>query len=204
VTAATPAERIGALGVLPVLVLDDPARGVAVARALAAGGLPCAEVTLRTAGALDAIRAIADALPDVLVGAGTVVAPEQVDMAVAAGARFLVSPGLDADIVRRARSIGVPLIPGVATASEALAALRQGVQVVKLFPAAQLGGVAAVKALASVFPELRFIPTGGIGPADVGAYLAEPSVLAVGGSWLAPPDAEPARIQRLAAEAAAR
>jgi 2-dehydro-3-deoxyphosphogluconate aldolase/(4S)-4-hydroxy-2-oxoglutarate aldolase len=204
VTPEALAARIGSLGVLPVVVLDDPARGVGIAQALAAGGLPCAEITLRTAGAADAIRAIAEAVPEVLVGAGTVVDPEQVDLAVASGARFLVSPGLDADIVRRAQEAGVPLIPGVATPSEALAALRWGIRVVKLFPAALLGGVPAVQALASVFPALRFIPTGGVRPADVPGYLAEPSVLAVGGSWLAPPGADMAGIRRLAEAAAAR
>src|SRR3954466_10160464 len=154
--------RIRALGVVPVVVLEDAAHGVGIARALAAGGLPCAEITLRTPGAEQAIRAIARAVPDVLVGAGTVVRPEQVNLAVAAGAGFVVSPGLDERIVRRARRLGVPLIPGVATATEALAALAQDVHLVKLFPAALAGGVAAVRALAAVFTELRFVPTGGI------------------------------------------
>jgi 2-dehydro-3-deoxyphosphogluconate aldolase / (4S)-4-hydroxy-2-oxoglutarate aldolase len=202
-TATALEARLRALGVVPVVVLEDPAQGVDIARALAAGGLPCAEITLRTPGAEEAIREIARAVPDVLVGAGTVVRPEQVNLAVAAGARFLVSPGLDANIVRRARRLGVPLIPGVATATEALAALLQGVRLVKLFPAELTGGVPAVRTLASVFAELRFVPTGGIAAVDVPAYLAEPSVLAVGGSWLVPPGADAARVERLAAEAAA-
>jgi 2-dehydro-3-deoxyphosphogluconate aldolase/(4S)-4-hydroxy-2-oxoglutarate aldolase len=197
------ASRIAALGILPIVVPDHEEGAVGVARALAAGGLPCAEVTLRTPGALAAIGAIARTLPDVLVGAGTVVHPDQVDAAVAAGARFLVSPGIDAELIRRARQAGVPVFPGVATPSEALAALRAGVRDVKLFPAALVGGVAAVRALAAVFAELRFIPTGGIGAGEAAAYLREPSVLAVGGTWLAPRGAGPADVERLATEAAA-
>jgi len=202
-TSAEVTRRIGAFGVVPVIVVDDPGRAVGIAGALAAGGLPCAEITLRTPGAIKAIGAIAHAVPDVLVGAGTVIRPEQVDEAVAAGASFLVSPGIHSDVVRRARRVGVPLFPGVATASEALAALRQDVRVVKFFPAAVAGGLRAVQALASVFAELRFIPTGGLGPLELSAYLREPSVLAVGGSWLAPPGADDEQIERLAAEAAA-
>lgn len=196
-------HRLGALRVIPVAVLDDPGRAVGVARALVSAGLPCLEVTLRTDRALDAIAAIRHAAPEVLVGAGTVMWPEQVDDAAAAGASFLVSPGFDGEVIARARRAGVALIPGVATASEALAALRAGVDVVKLFPAATLGGVHTVRAFASVFHGLRYIPTGGIRIEDLRAYLEEPSVLAVGGTWIVPPHVSPDEVRRLAADAVA-
>jgi len=177
-------DAIGITRVVPVVVVDGPDDGVAVTRALVAGGLPVAEITFRTAGARDAVAAVADQLPDVLVGAGTVVNVRQVDDAVAAGARFLVSPGLSRTVVERAHEHGVPIVPGVATPTEIVAALDLGLDVVKLFPAGVLGGVDAVKALAAPFPDLRFVPTGGISAASAPEYLAQRSVLAVGGSWM--------------------
>jgi 2-dehydro-3-deoxyphosphogluconate aldolase / (4S)-4-hydroxy-2-oxoglutarate aldolase len=177
-------DVIAAAGVLPVVVVDDAAAAAPLGAALAAGGLPCVEVTFRTAAAQDAIARLA-AEPGVLVGAGTVVDPRQADRAVEYGARFVVSPGFDRVIVDRCRTLGVPVIPGLATATEAMAALRAGVEVVKLFPAGPLGGLAMVGALAGPFPRLRFLPTGGIGERDVAGYLAHPAVLAVGGSWVA-------------------
>jgi 2-dehydro-3-deoxyphosphogluconate aldolase / (4S)-4-hydroxy-2-oxoglutarate aldolase len=177
-------DRIADAGVLAVIVLDDAAEAAPLGAALAAGGLPCIEVTFRTQAAEQAIERLA-ADGDVIVGAGTVVAPAQVDRAVDAGARFVVSPGFDRTVVDRCQALGVPVVPGLATASEAMAALRAGVDVVKLFPAGPLGGLAMVRALAAPFPGLRFLPTGGIGERDVVGYLTEPAVWAVGGSWVA-------------------
>jgi 2-dehydro-3-deoxyphosphogluconate aldolase/(4S)-4-hydroxy-2-oxoglutarate aldolase len=179
-----PLEAIARARVVPVVVVDDAEQGVLVASALRDGGLPVAEVTFRTAGARAAIEAIAREVPDVLVGAGTVVTAAQVDEAVEAGARFLVSPGLSASVVRRAQELGVPVLPGVATPSDVIAALDLGLGAVKLFPANVVGGPAAVKAFSAPFPGLRFVPTGGVSAANLLDYLALPSVLAAGGSWM--------------------
>ena len=179
-----PLEAIARARVVPVVVVDDAEQGVLVASALRDGGLPVAEVTFRTAGARAAIEAIAREVPDVLVGAGTVVNAAQVDEAVEAGARFLVSPGLSVDVVRRAQEVGVPILPGVATPSDIIAALDLGLDAVKLFPANVVGGPAAVKAFSAPFPGLRFVPTGGVSAANLLDYLALPSVLAAGGSWM--------------------
>jgi 2-dehydro-3-deoxyphosphogluconate aldolase/(4S)-4-hydroxy-2-oxoglutarate aldolase len=178
-------EQIAEAGVVPVVVLDDAADAPALGDALAAGGLPCVEITLRTPAGEAAIARLA-ARPDLVVGAGTVLGVDQLERAVAAGARFVVSPGLDVAVVRRARELGVVALPGVATATEAMTALGEGLDAVKLFPAGPLGGTAMISALAGPFPRLRFVPTGGIAAADLPAYLAHPSVLAVGGSWVAP------------------
>ena len=179
-----PLEAIARARVVPVVVVDDAEQGVLVASALREGGLPVAEVTFRTAGARAAIAAIAREVPDVLVGAGTVVNAAQVDEAVEAGARFLVSPGFSAAVVRRAQEVGVPVLPGVATPSDVIAALDLGLDAVKLFPANVVGGPAAVKAFSAPFPGLRFVPTGGVSAANLLDYLALPSVLAAGGSWM--------------------
>jgi 2-dehydro-3-deoxyphosphogluconate aldolase / (4S)-4-hydroxy-2-oxoglutarate aldolase len=173
--------------VIPVIVLDDVAQAAPLGAALVAGGLPVAEVTFRTPVAEQCVREMASD-PGLLVGAGTIVTAEQVDRAVAAGARFLVSPGLSPSVVRRADEHGVPVLPGVATPTEIIAALDLGIDVVKLFPAAQLGGVRTVRALAAPFPELRFVPTGGVTADLLPDYLAIPAVLAVGGSWMVAPD----------------
>jgi 2-dehydro-3-deoxyphosphogluconate aldolase / (4S)-4-hydroxy-2-oxoglutarate aldolase len=176
-------DRIGAAGVVPVIVIDDAGLAGDLAGALMAGGLPCAEITLRTAEAETAIARMA-AEPGMLVGAGTVLSADQAQRAVEAGARFVVTPGLDPSVVQRCRDLGVPVFPGVATATEIQRALALGLDVLKLFPAAQLGGLSMVRALAAPFRSVRFIPTGGIRAEDVGPYLREPAVLAVGGSWL--------------------
>ncbi len=173
---------------VPVVVLDDPEQAPALTRALVDGGLPVAEITLRTPQALEVLRTTATT-GDVLVGAGTVLSPGQVDDAVDAGARFVVSPGLSAEVVDRARARGVAVLPGVATPSDLMAATALGLDAVKLFPAGQLGGAAAVRALAAPFPAMRFVPTGGIGADDLADYLAVDAVAAVGGSWMVPADA---------------
>jgi 2-dehydro-3-deoxyphosphogluconate aldolase/(4S)-4-hydroxy-2-oxoglutarate aldolase len=178
--------------IVPVVVLDDVETAVPVASALAEGGLPIAEITFRTAIAAAAIGRIAGET-DALVGAGTVVRPEQVDEAVAAGARFIVTPGLSVRVVERCRELDVLVIPGVATATEVIAALDQGLDLLKLFPAEAAGGLALLRALRGPFPDLRFVPTGGISAANAAAYLVLPSVAAVGGSWMVAPELIAAR-----------
>ncbi|MFI7399668.1 bifunctional 4-hydroxy-2-oxoglutarate aldolase/2-dehydro-3-deoxy-phosphogluconate aldolase [Streptomyces sp. NPDC049541] len=192
--------------VVPVVVLDDSADAVPLARALVAGGLPAIEVTLRTPAALDAVRAIADEVPDAVVGAGTVITPEQVKDSVAAGARFLVSPGWTDALLEAMKASGVPFLPGVSTTSEVVALLERGVREMKFFPAQAAGGTAYLKSLAGPLPQARFCPTGGIGPANAPEYLALPNVGCVGGTWMLPADALAARdwgrIEGLAREAA--
>jgi 2-dehydro-3-deoxyphosphogluconate aldolase/(4S)-4-hydroxy-2-oxoglutarate aldolase len=185
-TGADAANLFGAR-VLPVAVVNDPAVAVPMAAALAEAGLPCVEVTLRTPAALEAIAAIA-AEVEIGVGAGTVLAPEQVEETVAAGASFVVSPGFSEPVVAACRAAGVPIFPGVATPSELQAAFAAGLDTVKLFPAEPLGGVAFLRALAAPYAMMRFVPTGGIGVSNCSGYLAEPSVLAVGGSWMVAAD----------------
>lgn len=193
--------------VVPVVVVDDLADAVPLARALVAGGLPAIEVTLRTPVALDAIRAIAGEVPGAVVGAGTVITPEQVGDVVAAGARFLVSPGWTDVLLEAMRASGVPFLPGVSTTSEVVALLERGVREMKFFPAEAAGGTAYLKALAAPLPQARFCPTGGIGPASAPEYLALPNVGCVGGSWMLPKDAvadrDWGRVERLAREASA-
>ena len=179
--------RLGDLGVIPVVVIDDASRAAALGSALLLGGLPCAEVALRTDTALESLRVLAEN-PDLLVGAGTVLRPAQVEAALQAGARYIVSPGFSASVVSECQRSGVPVLPGVATATEIQLALEAGLEAVKFFPAEASGGLAALKALAAPFRGVRFVPTGGIAADGLASYLAEPSVLAVGGSWLASAD----------------
>ncbi|MGW2169854.1 bifunctional 4-hydroxy-2-oxoglutarate aldolase/2-dehydro-3-deoxy-phosphogluconate aldolase [Streptomyces sp. NPDC001705] len=193
--------------VVPVVVVDDLADAVPLARALVAGGLPAIEVTLRTPVAVDAIRAIADEVPGAVVGAGTVITPDQVGEVVAAGARFLVSPGWTDVLLDAMRASGVPFLPGVSTTSEVVALLERGVREMKFFPAEAAGGTAYLKALAAPLPQARFCPTGGIGPGSAPEYLALPNVGCVGGSWMLPKDAvadrDWGRVEALARAAAA-
>lgn len=193
--------------VVPVVVLEDAADAVPLARALVAGGLPAIEVTLRTAAALDAIEAIAAEVPDAVVGAGTVISARNVADTVAAGARFLVSPGWTDPLLDAMKAAGVPFLPGVSTTSEVVALLERGVTEMKFFPAEAAGGTAYLKALSAPLPQARFCPTGGISPASAPTYLALPNVGCVGGSWMVPGDVlaakDWARVERLAGEAAA-
>jgi 2-dehydro-3-deoxyphosphogluconate aldolase/(4S)-4-hydroxy-2-oxoglutarate aldolase len=179
-------QAIGAARVLPVVVLRDAKAAEPLAGALLDGGLRCAEVTFRTDAAAEAIGIMARRR-DLLVGAGTVLTPEQVDRAVDAGARFVVSPGFGPAVVRRCAERAVPVFPGVATATEIQMALDAGLRTVKFFPAEQLGGAAMVNALAAPFRDVRFIPTGGVTADNLPAYLAVPAVLAVGGTWMVAP-----------------
>lgn len=169
---------------VPVIELEDPTAAPALGAALVAGGLPCAEVTFRTAGAADAIRRLRDAHPAVLVGAGTVLNAAQVDAAVDAGAAFLVAPGLNPATVARAQERGVPMLPGVCTPSEIERAMTLGLTTLKFFPAEVAGGPAFLKAVAAVYRSVGFVPTGGISAANLGTYLVLPNVLACGGSWM--------------------
>ncbi|NYI42651.1 bifunctional 4-hydroxy-2-oxoglutarate aldolase/2-dehydro-3-deoxy-phosphogluconate aldolase [Demequina lutea] len=180
-------SALSAARLVPVVVLDDAADADALAGALVAGGLPVAEVTFRTAAAQDAIRAMA-ARGDILVGAGTILTVEQVDQAVAAGASYVVSPGLSRAVVERCQELGVLALPGAVTATEIQAALKFGLTTVKFFPAGTSGGAAAIAALAAPFVGVQFVPTGGVGPKNLHEYLAIPSVAAVGGSWMVPRD----------------
>jgi 2-dehydro-3-deoxyphosphogluconate aldolase/(4S)-4-hydroxy-2-oxoglutarate aldolase len=193
--------------VIPVVVVHDVAHAVPVARALVDGGLPVIELTLRTPVALDAVEAIASAVPEILVGAGTIVAPHQAKDALSAGAQFLVSPGTTDALAAAMTDTGLPHLPGAATVSEVLRLLELGYTDLKFFPAEASGGVDFLRSIASPVPQARFCPTGGITAATVSSYLALPNVGCVGGSWLTPADAvldgDWDRIARLAAEAAA-
>lgn len=173
--------------ILPVVVLHDARAAAPLGSALIAGGIRSVEVTFRTDVAADAIRTMSDN-PDILVGAGTVLTQAQVDLAVEAGARFIVSPGFSPAVVRHCQALGIPVFPGVASATEIQMALDAGVDTVKFFPAEQLGGVAMIKALAAPFRSVRFIPTGGVNPANLRDYLTQSAVLAVGGTWMVAPD----------------
>lgn len=204
---STPDSLLSIVPVVPVVVIDDLDHAVPVARALVEGGLPVIELTLRTPVALDAIAAIAADVPEILVGAGTIVSPGQVKRAVDAGAQFLVSPGSTPTLLSAMAGSGVPFLPGTATVSEALAVLEAGFTEMKFFPAEASGGVPYLRSIASPVPAARFCPTGGITAATAPSYLALPNVGCVGGSWLTPADALAAgdweRVSRLAAEAAA-
>lgn len=200
-------EKIHQIGILPVIALDDAAQAVPLAKALAAGGIPAAEVTFRTAAGEEAIRRIAQEVPEVLVGAGTVLTCEQADCAASAGAKFIVSPGTSPKVVRHCQEKGVQPIPGVVTPTEIETALELGLGVLKFFPAEPSGGLGMIKALAAPYTQIKFIPTGGISSANVGEYLKHPKILACGGSWMAKRDLVNTgrfdEIQTLAAQAAA-
>jgi len=203
----TTAEVMRLAPVIPVITVEDADRAVPMAEALVACGLYALEVTLRTSQALPAIEAIAAAVPDAVVGAGTVTRPEQFGQATDAGARFAVSPGSTPALLEAAAAANLPYLPDVATASEVMALLERGITHMKFFPAGASGGTAALKGWAAPLPEARFCPTGGIGPDNAASYLALPNVLCVGGSWVVPADAiaagDRARLTDLA-QAAAR
>lgn len=179
------AEIMATAPVIPVLTIEREEDAVPLAEALVAGGLPVLEVTLRTDTALAAAKAIAEAVPDAVVGLGTVLTPKDVENARIIGARFAVSPGLTESLARAAGEAGLPFLPGVVTASEAMGALELGLTHLKFFPAEPAGGIAALKALGAPLQDLRFCPTGGITAKSAPDYLALPNVLCVGGSWLA-------------------
>jgi 2-dehydro-3-deoxyphosphogluconate aldolase/(4S)-4-hydroxy-2-oxoglutarate aldolase len=196
--------RLGRARVVPVASLDDGDQAEATARALQRGGLDCIEITFRTAAAAEALRR-ARAVDGMLVGAGTVLSPEQAAVAADAGADFAVAPGTNPAVVEACRALGLPFFPGVATPSEIETARAMGRTTLKLFPAAQVGGAGFLRAVSATYPDVRFLPTGGIGADTVADYLAVPSVLAVGGSWLVRPELLRAgrfdEVERLAREA---
>lgn len=180
-------QKINAIGIVPVVKVDNASDAVPLARALIKGGLPCAEITFRTAAAEEAIRLVTEQVPEMLVGAGTVLTTEQVDRAVAAGAKFIVSPGLNPKIVQYCIDKGVPITPGTSNASDIEAAIELGLDVVKFFPAESSGGLAAIKALAGPYTSMKFMPTGGINAKNLNSYLAFPKIIACGGSWMVDP-----------------
>ena len=177
-------ERFAELKVVPVVVLNDVKDAAPLAKALVEGGLPCAEVTFRTEAAAESLRIMAEAYPDMLVGAGTVLTTEQVDKAVEAGAKFIVSPGFDPEIVDYCIEKNIPVFPGCATPSEVAQAVKRGLKVVKFFPAEQAGGLAMIKAMAAPYNMLKFMPTGGINTKNLKEYLACDKILCCGGSWM--------------------
>lgn len=181
-------DRLRAARIVPVMVIKDVAQAVPLARALVAGGLTMLEITLRTDSALEAMRRIAAEVEGATVGAGTVINPTQLAAARAAGAKFIVSPGFVESLAEAARGEDVPLLPGVASASDIMRGLACGLTAFKFFPAESLGGVASLRALSGPFPQVRFCPTGGVTPKNLPDYLALPNVICAGGSWMIPPD----------------
>lgn len=177
-------ERLRQLRIVPVIVIEDAEDAVPLARALVEGGLPCAEVTFRTAAAAESLRRIAAEFPEMLAGAGTVLTPEQAARARDAGAKFVVSPGFNPAVVDWCLENGMPVFPGVCTPTEIEMALGKGLRTVKFFPAEPIGGLPYLKAIAAPYGELEFIPTGGIGVGHLPAYLGFDRVVAVGGSWM--------------------
>lgn len=177
-------NRVREIGIVPVVVLEDARDAAPLGKALLEGGLPCAEVTFRTACAEECIRIMASEYPDLLVGAGTVLTTEQVDRAVAAGAKFIVSPGFDPEVVDYCLEKNILVLPGCVTPSEVAQAVKRGLKVVKFFPAEQFGGLATLKALAAPYVGLSFMPTGGVGPKNVREYLSYDRLVACGGSWM--------------------
>ena len=179
-------KRLAASAVVPVVVLDDAKDAVATAKALLAGGVDVMEITFRTAAAADSIKAVAESCPDMLVGAGTVITLDQCRKAVECGAKFIVAPGFDEEVVRWCVENGVAVTPGCVTPTEIMAAMKLGLNVVKFFPAGVYGGLSAMKALSGPFGGIKFIPTGGVNTQNIGEFIAAPFIHAVGGSWVCP------------------
>ena len=177
-------QQIQKIGIVPVVVLDDAKDAKPLAKALVEGSLPCAEVTFRTAAAEESIKIMTEAYPEMLIGAGTVLTTEQVDRAMAAGAKFIVSPGLNPKIVRYCQEKNIPVVPGVANPSDIEAALDLGLETVKFFPAEALGGLKMIKAMAAPYTNVTFMPTGGINADNICTYLDFPKIIACGGSWM--------------------
>ena len=177
-------EKFSDVGIIPVVVLNDAKNAEPLGKALMEGGLPAAEVTFRTDAAEESIRIMAEKFPDMLVGAGTVLTIEQVDRAVAAGAKFIVSPGFDADIVKYCLEKDVPVCPGIQTPTELIQAVKLGLDHVKFFPAENAGGLSMINAVGAAFPKVKFMPTGGINASNVVEYLKSSKIFCCGGSWM--------------------
>ena len=200
-------KQIEGFGVVPVVVLNDAKDAAPHAKALCEGGLPCAEVTFRTEAAEESIRIMTEQFPEMLIGAGTVLTIDQVDRAVGAGAKFIVSPGFDPEIVDYCISKNIVVLPGCVTPSEVIQAVKRGLEVIKFFPAEQYGGVATLKALSAAFPKARFMPTGGVSAKNLAEYLGFKKIVACGGSWMVKGDLVAAgefdKIKEMTAEAVA-
>lgn len=181
-------EMIQELGVVPVVVLNDAKDARPLAKALCEGGLPCAEVTFRTEVAEESIRSMVKEFPEMFVGAGTVLTIEQADRAIDAGAKFIVSPGFDPEIVDHCLERSIPVFPGCITPSEVAQAVKRGLEVIKFFPAEQFGGIDTIKALAAPYTDIKFMPTGGINAANLEKYLSYDRIVACGGSWMVKAD----------------
>ncbi len=181
-------EQVAACGVVPVVVLDDAEQAVPTAKALLAGGINAMEITFRTSAAKASIAKVAAEVPEMIVGAGTVINVEQLHDALDAGAKFIVSPGTSEEVIAEAVKLNVPVAPGVVTPSEIMIGLKYGLKVFKFFPAESYGGLKTIKALCGPFPQIRFIPTGGINQNNAQAYFENPKILAVGGSWMVTKD----------------
>jgi len=181
-------NQIESFGIVPVIVLSDPGQGAPLGKALEGGGLPVAEITFRTPAALAGLEAMVQANPEVLVGAGTVSTTDQVDDAVAAGARFIVTPGFNPAVVDHCLAREIPIVPGISGTGEIEQALTRGLTTLKFFPAEAIGGVKLLKALSGPYKQVRFMPTGGVSRANIHSYLEQPNVVACGGSWLVPKD----------------
>lgn len=177
-------KQMSEFGIIPVVVLNDTKDAEPLGRALVEGGIPCAEVTFRTEAAEESIRIMAEKFPEMLVGAGTVLTTEQVDRAVAAGAKFIVSPGLNPKVVKYCVEKNIPVTPGIITPSEMEQAIELGLEVVKFFPAESFGGLKTIKSMAAPYNKMMFMPTGGINPENVKEYLKFDKILACGGSWM--------------------
>jgi 2-dehydro-3-deoxyphosphogluconate aldolase/(4S)-4-hydroxy-2-oxoglutarate aldolase len=177
-------EELGKIGIVPVIKIDDVEKAVPLARALVAGNIPCAEVTFRTAQGEEAMRRISREVPDILLGAGTVLSTDQVDRAVSAGAKFIVSPGFNPKVVAYCVGKGIPITPGCANPSDIEQAIEAGLDVVKFFPAEQAGGLEYIKAIAAPYPNLKFMPTGGINAGNIAKYISFEKIHACGGSWM--------------------
>ena len=199
-------EKLGRTGIIPVVVIENTADAVPLGKALVRGGLPCAEVTFRTAAAADAIRILKKEVPELLVGAGTVLTKEQAAQAEEAGVSFIVSPGLNPNIVRYVQEKGIPMMPGVCTPSEIETAMELGIKEMKFFPAEAAGGLKMIKALCGPYRDVLFMPTGGITAKNAGDYLKYETILCCGGTWMVSPalirDGKFEEIERLTAEAA--
>ena len=199
-------KKLSEIGIIPVVVLDDAKDAAPLGDALIKGGLPAAEVTFRTDAAEESIRIMSEKYPELLVGAGTVLSVEQVDRAVNAGAKFIVSPGFDADVVKHCIDIDIPVCPGIMTPTELIQAVNLGLDHVKFFPAENAGGLKTIKAIGAAFPKVKFMPTGGINAENVVDYLKSDKIFCCGGSWMVKGDmikaGEFAKIKKLVAEAA--
>lgn len=181
-------EQLSAIGIVPVIKIDDVEKAVPLAKALVAGGIPCAEVTFRTAEAEEAIKRMSAEVPEIILGAGTVLTPEQADKAVAAGAKFIVSPGLNPRVVKHCLDKGYLITPGTSNPSDVEVAIELGLDVVKFFPAEAAGGINMIKSMAAPYTKMKFMPTGGINAANLNSYLSFDKIICCGGSWMVKSD----------------